>query len=44
MATRKEIKVRKIPAMTAITPPPRPGPTYNSIMIIKVYSFFSFGN
>jgi hypothetical protein len=40
MAIRKEKNVRKIPAMTANTPPPRPGPTYNNT-IIRVLSILT---
>lgn len=41
MAIRKEMNVRKIPVMTANTPPPRPGPTYKNIMLYK-FIYLSF--
>tara|TARA_R110002049_G_scaffold296797_1_gene485174 strand:- start:6072 stop:6182 length:111 start_codon:yes stop_codon:yes gene_type:complete len=33
MATKKAKKVKKTPEITAIIPPPRPGPRYKNIII-----------
>jgi hypothetical protein len=33
MATKKAKKVKKIPEITAIIPPPRPGPRYKNIVV-----------